>query len=83
MTPGMPEKEKTSPYTGYKVKTYRCKYNKQTKELISKEFEADSNYKKRDAVICKIENQPPADNSQGIGGSGGGITSDSGGALPN
>lgn len=73
----------TTPYTGYKVKTYRCKYNKQTKELISKEFEADSTYKKRDAVICKIESQAPADNSQGIGGSGGGITSDSGGALPN
>lgn len=76
----------TTPYTGYKVKTYRCKYNKETKELISKDFEADSNYKKRDAVICKIESstQAPTDNSgnQGISGSGGGITGDSGGALP-
>lgn len=43
-----------SPYTGYDVKTYRCKYNKETKELISKEYEATSNYRKRDAVICKI-----------------------------
>ena len=72
----------TTPYTGYKVKTYRCKYNKQTKELISKEFEADSNYKKRDAVICKIETAPQTPSTdQGIAGSGGGITGDSGGAV--
>ena len=76
----------TTPYTGYKVKTYRCKYNKQTKELITKELEAESTYKKRDAVICKIDSaaQAPSGDSvnQGIAGSGGGITGDSGGALP-
>lgn len=46
--------EIVSPYTGYDVKTYRCRYNKETKELISKEYEDTSNYRKRDAVICKI-----------------------------
>lgn len=73
-----------TPYTGYKVKTYRCKYNKQTKELISKDLEADSTYKKRDAVICKIDtttqNPTGSTGNQGLAGSGGGITDS--GALP-
>lgn len=43
-----------SPYTGYKIKTYRCKYSKETDELISREEEATSTYKKRDKVVCKI-----------------------------
>lgn len=71
----------TSPYTGYDVETYRCKYNKETKELISRELEAISNYRKRDAVICKIigsteETQAPTtpDISGGV--------SDNAGALP-
>ena len=46
-----------SPATGYRVKTYRCRYNKTTKQLISKDFEAISDYSKRDKVICKIETQ--------------------------
>lgn len=41
-------------YTGYKVATYRCKYNKETNELISREQEAINVYSKRDYVICKI-----------------------------
>ena len=44
-----------SPYTGYKVRTYRCKYSKATNELISSEVEATSNYSVRDRVICKIK----------------------------
>lgn len=44
----------TTPYTGYKVKTYKLRYSKETGELISRDFEANSNYKKRDKVICKI-----------------------------
>ena len=44
-----------SPYTGYKVRTYRCKYSKATDELISSEVEATSNYSVRDRVICKIK----------------------------
>ena len=43
------------PYTGYDVKTYRCKYSKETDELISRDLEATSNYRKRDGIICKIE----------------------------
>lgn len=43
------------PFTGYDIKTYRCKYNKQTDELISKDLEAQSSYQKRDGIICKIE----------------------------
>lgn len=44
-----------SPTTGYHVKTYRCRYDKKTDELIEKVYEASSIYEKRDAVICKIE----------------------------
>lgn len=50
-------------YTGYKVVTYRCKYDKETDELISKEQETMNHYNKRDYVICKIvqeETEPPA-----------------------
>lgn len=77
-----------TPYTGYDVKTYRCKYSKATDELISKEFEADSDYKKRDAVICRVKkpstsgsSSNPSSGSSALQGSGGSI-SDSGGALP-
>lgn len=48
-----------TPYTGYKVVTYRCKYDKDSGELISREKEATSIYNARDAVICKIV-EPPA-----------------------
>ena len=44
----------TSPYTGYDVNTYKSKYNKETNELISTEFEVLSEYSKRDKVVCKI-----------------------------
>ena len=50
-------------YTGYKVASYRCKYNKETDELISREQENIDHYNKRDYVICKIvsnETEPPA-----------------------
>lgn len=51
-----------SPYTGYKITTYKCKYDKQTNELISRDKEVTSIYSKRDQVICKIvepETVPP------------------------
>ena len=77
-----------TPYTGYDVKTYRCKYDKATNELISKTYEATSNYKKRDAVICKVEKpaeptEPtqPADSGSNLQGSGGNIDPNAG-ALP-
>ena len=52
-----------SPYTGYKVETYRIKYDKETGRRISKKLEAVNIYAKRDQVICKIllpgETLPP------------------------
>ena len=47
----------TTPYTGYSVKTYKLKYDKETGELISREFDRTSLYKKRDKVIAKIEKE--------------------------
>lgn len=43
-----------SAYTGYVIRTYRCKYDKQTDELISKDLEVKSTYNRRDKVVCKI-----------------------------
>ncbi len=70
-----------TPYKGYDVQTYRCKYNKETKELISREPEATSNYRKRDAVICKIKSSSAPVITLPLPDLSGGI-SDSGGALP-
>ncbi len=41
-------------YTGRTVKTYRCKYNKETNEKISCEYEASSTFAKRDKIIVAI-----------------------------
>ena len=46
------EKVKTSPYTGYKVRTYRNVYSADGK-LISSTFEASSDYKVRNKVIIR------------------------------
>lgn len=43
-----------TPYTGYTVQTFRCKYDKNTDALISRDEEAYSVYTKRDNIICKI-----------------------------
>lgn len=48
----------TSPYTGYTVYTYRCKYDKETDELISRDYEAYSEYWARDEVIARIIERP-------------------------
>ena len=45
-------------YNGCTVQTYKCKYDKETNELISREEEALSKYKKRDKIICKIVTAP-------------------------
>lgn len=66
------------PHTGYSVQTYRCKYDKETNNLISQENEAASYYAKSDAVICVIEGNS-TDQEQGIGN--GGVT-EADGALP-
>ena len=44
-----------NPVTGYYVKTYKCKYNKETDELISREFEANSQYKTVNKIIAVVE----------------------------
>lgn len=44
----------TTPYTGCSVRTFRCRYDKFTGNLISREEEAYSVYKSRDEVIAKI-----------------------------
>lgn len=74
----------TWPIVGYGVDTYRCKYSKETGELISEEYEDYSDYDHRDMVICRIvtpqETTPPtvpgADDY--FAGSGGGISPDGG-----
>lgn len=48
----------TSPYTGYGVYTYRCKYDKETNELISRDYEDYSEYWARDEVLVKIIERP-------------------------
>ena len=42
------------PYTGYTIETYQCRYDKETDELIEREFEVRSRYIKRDKLVCKI-----------------------------
>lgn len=44
----------TTAYTGYTVQTYKLKYDKETDELISREKDQLSKYKKRDKVVVKI-----------------------------
>ena len=75
----------TEPYTGYDVKTYKCKYDKQTDALISRDYEATSNYNKLNAIICKIQDeqpQPTVGENTYTPGIGGGAISDGVGALP-
>ena len=47
-----------TPYKGYWVNTYKLKYDKETGELISREFDRESIYKKRDKIIAKIVKTP-------------------------
>ena len=43
-----------TPYTGYTANTYKVKYDKETNELISRDFDRTSQYKKRDEIIAVI-----------------------------
>ena len=47
-----------TPYTGYSVNTYKLKYSKETKELISKEKETYSKYKSRDKITVSVVPDP-------------------------
>ena len=40
--------------TGYTVYSYKCKYDKQTDKLISREYEATSNYVKKDKIVIVV-----------------------------
>lgn len=73
------------PYTGYDVKTYRCKYSKANDELLMRNFEDESKYRSRDGVICKIEGGSQSGSSASdveVPGIGGGVITDGPGALP-
>ena len=52
-----------TPYTGCNVQTYKCKYDKETKKLISREKDQYSSYKSRDQIIAKVteETEPPTE----------------------
>ena len=83
-----------TPYRGVAVQTYKLKYDKVTKELISREEDQKSVYKNRDRIIVSIEQpkEPPKETtpttpttppssgeSGGSGSSGGSSGSGSGG----
>ena len=55
------------PYNGYDVKTYLCKYAQDSDTQISREMIAHSVYKKRDAVICKIDDSDTVETESDIG----------------
>ena len=44
--------------TGYYVKTYKCKYDRETGEQLSREFEVQSIYYAVDRVVVKIKEEP-------------------------
>ena len=53
---------KQQPSTGYTVYSYKCKYDKETNQLISRDYEATSNYVKKDKIIIVVipdETEPP------------------------
>ena len=67
--------------SGSNVKTYKCKYDKETGKLISRDFEARSTYNAKDKLVVKIistETTPPTEStpsgSEGTGGESGGNT---------
>ena len=52
----------TDPYTGYKSRSFRAKYDKATGKLIERTLENVDVYSTRNRVICKIigtETEPP------------------------
>ena len=57
------------PYTGYKSRGYRARYDKETGELIEKVLESTDVYSSRNKVICKIIKDEGEEG--GEGGTGG------------
>lgn len=59
-----PGETMVTPYTGYKVETYKYRYDRKTDELIDVTYDRTSSYDKRDKVVCKgseATNPPPTD----------------------
>lgn len=56
-----PGETMVTPYTGYKVETYKYRYDRKTDELIDVTYDRTSTYDKRDKVVCKgsEETKPP------------------------
>ena len=51
--------ELVSPYTGYRVRTYKNRYDKATDELIETKLERDFTYSHRDRVVVKFKTKEP------------------------
>lgn len=49
----------TTAYTGYEIKTYKYKYDKETNELISKTLQTHDKYAKRDKKVVKLIDDTP------------------------
>ena len=49
----------TSAYTGYEIKTYKYKYDKETNELISKTLQTHDKYAKRDKRVVRLIDDTP------------------------
>ena len=43
-----------TPYKGYQVISYKCKFDKLTGNQLSKDLECVNTYNHRDKVVCKI-----------------------------
>ncbi len=57
----------STPYTGYTVKTYRCRYSKADDSLIERVFEAKSVYDSRNKQVVKIipdATEPPEETTK-------------------
>jgi hypothetical protein len=55
---------KQQPITGYTVYSDKCKYDKETDELISRDYEATSSYVKKDKIVIVVipdETEPPTE----------------------
>ncbi len=68
-----------TPFNGYRLIVYRCRYDKETGTLISKDSGVLSAYNTRDAIVCKNPASDPATPdtpAPGTPGTGGGVTED-------
>lgn len=53
------------PCYGYKIKTYRCKFDNTTGEQLSRDLIEQSNYMARDGIVCLIEGADDRDLNDG------------------